>query len=124
MQSSISPQSKHLTIYSQKTAYSAEGLFLPYPHGKVCVPLSNILVIQSERNYTRLYFRDGTQFLYAVTQKKLLSKLPTALFDRIHRGYAVNRMHISRICPTCVQLIDGSVWAISRRRRKTLNNEA
>ena len=92
------------------------GLLLPFPHGKCFVPADHILALSGERNYTRFHFRDGRTLLYSRTLSHMLSLLPTHAFARIHRSHAVNRQHIHTITESCVELVDGSGWAVSRRR--------
>lgn len=92
------------------------GLLLPFPHGKCFVPVGHILALSGERNYTRFHFRDGRTLLYSRTLGHMLSLLPTHAFARIHRSHAINRQHIHTLSECCVELVDGSAWAVSRRR--------
>jgi two-component system, LytTR family, response regulator len=92
------------------------GLLLPFPQGKCFVPIEEILVLSSERNYTRFHFCDGSTLIYSRTLGKILTRLPAHAFTRIHRSHAVNRLHIRTISCCCAELVDGSAWAVSRRR--------
>ena len=92
------------------------GLLLPFPHGKCFVHADHILALSGERNYTRFHFRDGHTLLYSRTLGHMLSLLPTNAFARIHRSHAVNRQHIHTLTECYVELVDGSEWAVSRRR--------
>ena len=92
------------------------GLLLPFPHGKCFVPADHIMALSGERNYTRFHFRDGRTLLYSRTMSHMLSLLPPHAFARIHRSHAVNRQYIHTISENCVELLDGSAWAVSRRR--------
>ena len=94
------------------------GLLLPFPQGKCFVPADDILALSSERNYTRFYFRDGRTLLYSRTLSHMLSLLPPHAFARIHRGHAVNRQHILTTSDGGVELVDGSIWRVSRRLGK------
>lgn len=92
------------------------GLLLPFPHGKCFVPADHILALSGERNYTRFHFRDGRTLLYSRTMSHVLSLLPPHTFARIHRSHALNRQYIHTINSSSVTLVDGSAWAVSRRR--------
>ncbi|WP_373330959.1 LytR/AlgR family response regulator transcription factor [Salmonirosea aquatica] len=92
------------------------GLLLPFPHGKCFVPADHILALSGERNYTRFHFRDGGTLLYSRTLGEMLTRLPAHSFERIHRSHAVNRQYIHTISENGVELVDGSVWGVSRRK--------
>lgn len=94
----------------------AKAICLPFPEGKRWVPYRSIVACQSEGNYTRLFFRNGTSLLYSRTLGYVLTLLPKDAFTRIHRSHAVNRYYIEIIKTGSVRLKDGTVWAVSRRR--------
>lgn len=99
------------------------GLLLPFPHGKCFVPADHIMALSGERNYTRFHFRDGRTLLYSRTLGHMLSLLPTHAFARIHRSHAVNRQYIRTIDAFSVELVDGSEWAVSRRRGRVVRKK-
>lgn len=99
---------------------TSDGLMLLFQHGRDFVSAQTILVLRSERNYTRLYFSNGKKYLSSCTLGNLLYKLPADLFIRIHHGHAVNRKYIKSVHKDCVFLIDGSRWEISRRKQKQI----
>lgn len=92
------------------------GLLLLFPNGRRFVPAEQILALSSERNYTHIHFTNGRILLYSKTLGYLLDRLPALAFARIHRSHAVNREHIRSIDSALVELVDGSAWAVSRRR--------
>lgn len=111
-----------LPNYSQPEALTilhslpAEALRLPFPEGKRWIPYRSIVACQSEGNYTRFHFRNGTSLLYSRTLGYVLSLLPEGIFPRIHRSHAINRYYIECSEKYSVRLMDGSVWTVSRRR--------
>lgn len=111
---SHTPTTQHLTVVR---SLPVEGLWLLFTRGRDFVPAHHIVALQSDRNYTRIYFRDGTDYLCSRTLGKLLSQLPEASFARIHHGHAINRLYVEAIHKTYVQLTNGSEWPISRRKR-------
>lgn len=95
---------------------SPAGLWLPFPGCRRFVPAEQILALAGERNYTHIHFTNGRTLLYSKTLGYLLDLLPTPAFARIHRSHAVNRQHIRTIDPSLVVLVDGTEWAVSRRK--------
>lgn len=61
---------------------------------KVCI--DNILYIEAERNYCKIYCKDK-EHLLVTTLKYLEEKLPTNSLMRIHRSFIVNLHHIDEI---------------------------
>lgn len=61
---------------------------------KVCI--SNILFIEAERNYCKIYCKDK-EHLLVTTLKYLEEKLPANNLMRIHRSFIVNLNHIDEI---------------------------
>lgn len=57
-------------------------------------PLKSILKLNSERNYTRVYFTNGKTLLSAKTLKEFEEILSPYPFMRIHQSYIVNLRHI------------------------------
>jgi DNA-binding LytR/AlgR family response regulator len=61
---------------------------------KVCI--DNILYIEAERNYCKIYCKDK-EHLLVTTLKYLEEKLPANSLMRIHRSFIVNLHHIDEI---------------------------
>ena len=95
---------------------SPAGLWLPFPNGRRFVPAEQILALAGERNYTHIHFTNGRRLLYSKTLGHLLDLLPALAFARIHRSHAVNRQHIHTIDSSKAELVDGTEWAVSRRK--------
>jgi len=99
------------------------GLLLPFPRDRRFVPAEQILAMSGERNYTRIYFTNGCKLLYSKTLGYVLGLLPTPAFSRIHRSHAVNRQYIRTIDAFSVELVDGSAWAVSRRKGRVVRKK-
>jgi DNA-binding LytR/AlgR family response regulator len=61
---------------------------------KICI--DNILYIEAERNYCKIFCKDK-EHLLVTTLKYLEEKLPTNSLMRIHRSFIVNLHHIDEI---------------------------
>ena len=54
------------------------------------VKLSDIVYIESDSEYVRLHFADGTSIMTLFRMKKMEVALPSDTFMRVHRSYIVN----------------------------------
>jgi len=93
---------------------------LPFMNRFVSIPISQILYIQSDVNYSNVYLKDGRRFLVAKTLKEYNSELKSYSFARIHKSFLVNLDSISScdFPEYSVQLCTGLSLPISRRKRK------
>jgi two-component system LytT family response regulator len=84
------------------------------------IDATNIIYLQSEVNYTRIFLRDGKSYLESKTLKYFNSILGDPAFIRIHKSYLVNRTQVLSISPDYVLLRNGMELPISRRKRRVL----
>ena len=66
-----------------------ESLFLRKDHHFKRVPLSDIIILEADNNYTTVYTTND-RFIYSTVLKKMEEKLPGKYFLRVHRSYVVN----------------------------------
>ncbi len=79
----------------------SDCIFVRHSDKMVKVAISNILYIEAERNYCRIYSKTK-EYLLVMTLKDLDEKLPSNLFLRIHRSFIVNISHIDEIATSHV----------------------
>lgn len=84
------------------------------------VDTSNILYLQSEVNYTRIFLGEGKTYLASRTLKHFNGILNGPEFIRIHKSFLVNRVQVLSITPDYVLLRNGTQLPISRRKRRVL----
>lgn len=84
------------------------------------VDTNNILYLQSEVNYTRIFLREGKTYLSSKTLKHFNGILEGPEFIRIHKSFLVNRLQVLSITPDYVLLKNGTQLPISRRKRRVL----
>lgn len=88
--------------------------------GQQTFPVASLVFLQSETNYTWLYWQDGKRMLMPRTLKFYEPKLPKQHFFRLHRNCVVNARYIVAIereqGGIFVLLTTGERLAISRRR--------
>ncbi len=69
------------------------------------VMLQDILYLEADRNYCRIFSKEKT-YLLVGTLKKIEDKLPAKYFVRIHRSYIVNLNHINEVAISYVMIAD------------------
>lgn len=79
----------------------SDCIFIRNNDKMIKIRISNLLYIEAERNYCKLYCKDKEHLLVS-TLKDLIEKLPSNLFLRIHRSFIVNISHIDEIATSHV----------------------
>lgn len=109
----------------QKEAIESKGieilegfLFVRNHERMVKVAISDILYIEAERNYCRIY-STSQEHILVMTLKEMEAKLPSYPFLRIHRSFIVNLTHIDEITSQNIS-IEGKTIPVSRSHREEL----
>jgi two-component system, LytTR family, response regulator len=98
-------------------------LALPGINGIQYVLLEDIIRLQAERNYTRLYFVKAKNFLSSKTLAEYEKVLRDSGFIRVHRSHLINPMHIAGYEKHgMVKLKDGCEIEVSRRKKDAVVN--
>lgn len=74
----------------------SDCIFVRHNEKMVKVDIQNILYIEAERNYCRIYSK-GKEYLLVMTLKDMDEKLPNKHFLRVHRSFIVNLSQIDEI---------------------------
>lgn len=74
----------------------SECIFVRHNDKMVKVAIKDILYIEAERNYCRIYSK-GKEYLLVTTLKDMDEKLPNKHFIRVHRSFIVNLSQIDEI---------------------------
>ncbi len=98
-----------------------EQLLIPTNKGTKILMPENIIRIEANSNYCKIYLDNG----YPITVAKVLhwfeEKLPNTMFYRIHRTHIINRMFISEISMDHkLILVNGENFQVSRRKKNTI----
>lgn len=93
-------------------------LFIPTNKGFKVVLEKNIIRIEANSNYCRVYFDNE----YPITVAKVLhwfeDNLTEDFFCRIHRTHIVNRLFVSAVsCDYKLTLLNGEKLQVSRRKK-------
>lgn len=90
------------------------------------VETDEILYLESESNYTKIYTTSSVSILAALTLGVIQARLDTKSFIRVNRSYIVNISHLSAYRhenkKLIIRLRGGKEFTASRRRRKAFQN--
>lgn len=86
----------------------------------ISIEIKNIIYLQSDINYTRIFLNNNTTFLVAKSLKYYDTLLCAHNFIRIHRSFLVNRIYIANINSTNITLNNDKILPLSRRSKKWL----
>ena len=124
--SGIKPKVEINSLRSQieKSADQNEvTIALPEMNGFAIIKVRNILRCEGERNYTRVFYKDGTSVLISRTLLEFDQLLVPHGFFRIHRSHLVNLTCISRYVKTdggMVEMTDKSQLKVSPKFKEVL----
>ena len=110
---STSPQKEE-----EAPAPGKDHLFLKVDKKFIKVLISEILYIESLKDYVRVRTRDHSFITYQ-SLTEITEKLPSDQFARVHRSYTIALGKINGIDGNCVD-IDGKLIPVSRENRQDL----
>jgi len=88
-----------------------EGIFYINPQDIIC--------LEANSNYTKLYLTGSRNLFSAKTLKAYQSLLPPNAFLRVHSAFLINKMHISHICGREIVVLTQDIQVPLARRRKS-----
>jgi DNA-binding LytR/AlgR family response regulator len=95
-----------------------DSIFIRHQEKMVKVNIPDILFIEAERNYCRI-FAKGKEYVLVMTLKEMDEKLPPQHFLRVHRSFIVNVAQIEEIAASHV-VIGKKAIPVSAELRKQL----
>ena len=126
-QESIAPDIKKILKSvidtSNKLSCKTKKIPIPTNDGIWMVGLRDIIRMEAEVNYTKIFFTDGETLLIAKTLKDYESALAENYFERIHKSHLVNLYHIKRYYKregAFVLMNDDKKIEVSRYKREKL----
>lgn len=96
----------------------SDCIFVKHHEKMVKIDIKDILYIEADRNYCRIYSKDK-EYLLVMTLKDMDEKLPNNPFLRIHRSYIINLSHVNEIAGTHV-VISKKAIPMSKDMRQEL----
>lgn len=98
-----------------------QKLVVPTRDGLRFIPLEEVVKLQADRNYTRIFILDGTELISTNHLKLYEESLPSELFFRTHHSYIINLQHVKNYVRGeggYVVLSGGGTADISKRRKR------
>ncbi|MEO6136614.1 MAG: response regulator [Ginsengibacter sp.] len=81
----------------------SDRIFVRYKEKMIKLMVTDILYIEADRNYSRIYTQQK-EYLLSVTLKTIEEKLSMKNFLRIHRSYLINIMHVDEVIESHVMI--------------------
>ena len=92
-----------IEVQEEQPFILADRIFVRYAGKMVKIMLMDILYMEADRNYSRI-FTSEKEFMLSVTLKYIEEKLRIPFFMRIHRSHLVNMMHIDQVLESDVMV--------------------
>lgn len=86
----------------------SDRIFVRYKESMIKIMISDILFIEADRNYSRIY-TSNRKYLLAVTLKLIEDRLPQNYFIRVHRSYIINLQHIEEVAETHLRMAEKTI---------------
>lgn len=96
----------------------SDSVFVRHNNTMVKVNINDILYIEAERNYCRIYSKNR-EYLLVITLKDMDEKLPSKHFLRVHRSFIVNISKINEVSNTHI-VIEKKAIPISKSLKEEL----
>jgi DNA-binding LytR/AlgR family response regulator len=96
----------------------SDCIFVRHNEKMVKVDITDILYIEAERNYCRIYSK-GKEYLLVMTLKDMDEKLPNKHFLRIHRSFIINLSQIDEIATSHIVIAKKAI-PLSKSLREEL----
>jgi len=91
-------------IINEVPVILSDRIFVRCKEKMVKIMVSDILYIEADRNYSRI-FTGNKEFLLSTTLKIIEEKLSRNLFVRIHRSYLINLAHVDEVAESYVVIM-------------------
>jgi len=86
----------------------SDRIFVRYKEKMIKIMLADILYMEAERNYSRIY-TISREYILSVPLKTIEEKMSMQLFMRIHRSYLINITHVEEVFENHVMIEKKSV---------------
>ena len=93
---------------SERPYILSDRIFVRYKEKMIKIMISDILFIEADRNYSRIY-TSNLEYLLSVTLKLIEDRLAQNYFIRIHRSYIINLQHIDEVAETHVRIAEKTI---------------
>ncbi len=98
----------------------SDCVFVRHNEKMVKVDIKDILYIEAERNYCRIYSKEK-EFLLVMTLKDMDEKLPQQHFIRVHRSFIVNLSQIDEVATSHIVIARKAIPVSKTLKEELLN---
>jgi DNA-binding LytR/AlgR family response regulator len=98
----------------------SDCIFVRHHEKMVKVDIKDILYIEAERNYCRIYSK-GKEYLLVMTLKDMDEKLPQQHFIRVHRSFIVNLSQIDEVATSHIVIARKAIPVSKTLKEELLN---
>lgn len=120
-QISCHKDSGNIATMSNNTSFIlSDCIFVRHHEKMVKVDIKDILYIEAERNYCRIYSK-GKEYLLVMTLKDLDEKLPNRHFIRVHRSFIVNISQIDEVATSHIVIARKAIPVSKALKEELLN---
>jgi DNA-binding LytR/AlgR family response regulator len=96
----------------------SDSIFVRHHNTMVKIDIKDILYIEAERNYCRIYSKTK-EYLLVMTLKDMAEKLPQQHFLRVHRSFIINLSQINEIATSHI-IISKKAIPVSKTLKEEL----
>ena len=107
---------------SESNFKAASAIAINTQEGFHVVPVEDIVRVEADGNYCRVYLAQGRAITVSKTLKTVADVLPAIHFVRIHASHMVRLSAVRDVTKDRVVLSDGTCLPIARSRRAHLLN--
>ncbi len=111
---------KTLTEEKSSPFILSDCIFVRHHERMVKVDIKDILYIEAERNYCRIYSKDK-EYLLVMTLKDMDEKLPNRHFIRVHRSFIVNLSQIDEVATSHIVIAKKAIPVSKTLKEELLN---
>ena len=108
------------TMGNTQSFILSDCIFVRHHEKMVKVDIKDILYIEAERNYCRIYSKDK-EYLLVMTLKDMDEKLPDRHFIRVHRSFIVNVSQIDEIATSHIVIARKAIPVSKALKEELLN---
>jgi two-component system, LytTR family, response regulator len=112
-----------MQTFTRKLSDEEKYVILSSSGKQLFVRQCEIIYLQSDNCYTRIYLADNLRYLICKTLKNFEGELDSRIFLRCHKSFLVNRFFIKEIIrrkDTCIVMTNGDIIPVSRRKHREL----
>lgn len=111
---------KHSAEEKSSPFILSDCIFVRHHEKMVKVDIKDVLYIEAERNYCRIYSKDK-EYLLVMTLKDMDEKLPQRHFIRVHRSFIVNLSQIDEVATSHIVIARKAIPVSKTLKEELLN---